>query len=162
MLMGLGMGFVMSPMSTAAMNAVSDDKAGAASGILSMSRMVGGTFGVAALGALFQHLSAERLADSLAGTGVTAAQRERLVENIGAGAGGDAVRGLDPATAEQVGAAVQDAFIHALSSGMWLATGVALLGAALAAVLISDRLDERQPEPAQRAHAAAEAEAVGV
>ena len=86
-LMGLGMGFVISPMSTAAMNAVSADKAGAASGILSMSRMVGGTFGVAALGALFQHLSAERLADSLAGTGVTAAQRERLVENIGAGAG---------------------------------------------------------------------------
>ena len=161
-LMGLGMGFVISPMSTAAMNAVSADKAGAASGILSMSRMVGGTFGVAALGALFQHLSAERLADSLAGTGVTAAQRERLVENIGAGAGGDAVRGLDPATAERVGAAVQDAFIHALSMGMWLATGVALLGAALAAVLISDRLDERQPEPAQRAHAAAEAEAVGV
>ena len=48
--MGLGMGFVMSPMSTAAMNAVSATKAGAASGILSMSRMVGGTFGVAALG----------------------------------------------------------------------------------------------------------------
>ena len=61
-----------------------------------------------------------------------------------------------------MGAAVQDAFIHALSMGMWLATGVALLGAALAAVLISDRLDERKPEPAQRAHAAAEAEAVGV
>ena len=103
MLMGLGMGFVMSPMSTAAMNAVTESKAGAASGILSMSRMVGGTFGVAALGALFQHLSTERLADSLSGTGVTAAQREHLVENLGAGAGGDTVRGLDPATAEQVG-----------------------------------------------------------
>ena len=161
-LMGLGMGFVISPMSTAAMNAVSADKAGAASGILSMSRMVGGTFGVAALGALFQHLSADRLADSLAGTGVTAAQRERLVENIGAGAEGDTVQGLDPATTERVGAAVQDAFIHALSMGMWLATAVALLGAALAAVLISDRLDERRPEPTRRAHAAAEAEAVGV
>ena len=32
-----------------------------ASGILSMSRMVGGTFGVAAVGALFQHLSDNRL-----------------------------------------------------------------------------------------------------
>jgi MFS family permease len=138
MLMGLGMGFVMSPMSTAAMNAVSETKAGAASGILSMSRMVGGTFGVAALGALFQHLSSERLADSLAGTGVTAAQRDHLVENIGAGAGGDATRGLDPATAEQVSNAVKDAFIHALSSGMWLATGVALTGALVAWLLVSD------------------------
>ena len=139
MLMGLGMGFVMSPMSTAAMNAVSETKAGAASGILSMSRMVGGTFGVAALGALFQHLSSERLADSLAGTGVTAAQRDHIVENIGAG-GGDAARGLDPAAAEQVSHAVKDAFIHALSSGMWLATGVALTGALVAWLLVSDSL----------------------
>ena len=43
--MGMGMGLVMSPMSTAAMNAVDRSKAGAASGVLSMSRMVGGTFG---------------------------------------------------------------------------------------------------------------------
>jgi EmrB/QacA subfamily drug resistance transporter len=61
-ILGLGIGLTMAPMSTAAMNAVSASKAGVASGMLSMSRMVGGTFGVAALGALLQHLSAERLA----------------------------------------------------------------------------------------------------
>jgi hypothetical protein len=44
----------MSPMSTAAMNAVDVSKSGLASGILSMWRMVGGTFGVAVLGAIFQ------------------------------------------------------------------------------------------------------------
>ena len=55
--MGIGMALTMSPMSTAAMNSVAAHKAGVASGILSMSRMVGGTFGVAALGALFQHLA---------------------------------------------------------------------------------------------------------
>ena len=46
--MGIGMALVMSPMSTAAMNAVAGQKAGVASGILSMNRMVGGTLGVAA------------------------------------------------------------------------------------------------------------------
>jgi EmrB/QacA subfamily drug resistance transporter len=51
-LMGIGMASVMSPMTSAAMNAVEPTKAGVASGILSMSRMIGGTFGVAALGAL--------------------------------------------------------------------------------------------------------------
>ena len=51
-LMGLGMGLVMSPMSTAAMNSVDRTKAGAASGVLSMTRMVGSTFGVAVMGAL--------------------------------------------------------------------------------------------------------------
>ena len=54
--MGLGMGLVMSPMRTAAMNAVDATKAGVASGVLSMSRMVGGTFGVAAMGALISGL----------------------------------------------------------------------------------------------------------
>ncbi|CAN5456133.1 MFS transporter [soil metagenome] len=50
-LMGIGIALVMSPMSAAAMNAVDQSKAGVASGILSMSRMVGGTLGIAVLGA---------------------------------------------------------------------------------------------------------------
>ena len=33
-----------------------------------MSRMVGGTFGVAAVGALFQHISDSRLAESRSAT----------------------------------------------------------------------------------------------
>jgi EmrB/QacA subfamily drug resistance transporter len=49
-LMGVGIALTMSPMSTAAMNAVDRTKAGVASGILSMNRMVGGTLGVAVLG----------------------------------------------------------------------------------------------------------------
>jgi EmrB/QacA subfamily drug resistance transporter len=53
-LMGLGIALVMSPMSTAAMNAVSVQKSGVASGILQMSRMVGASVGVAATGAIFQ------------------------------------------------------------------------------------------------------------
>jgi EmrB/QacA subfamily drug resistance transporter len=53
-LMGFGMALVMSPMSTAAMNAVAVAKAGVASGILSMNRMIGGTLGVAVIGAVFQ------------------------------------------------------------------------------------------------------------
>ncbi len=72
MVMGLGIGLTMSPMSTAAMNAVSPEKAGAASGVLSMSRMVGGTFGIAVLGALFQSLASARLADTLSGLPVGA------------------------------------------------------------------------------------------
>jgi hypothetical protein len=53
-LLGLGIGITMSPMSTAAMNAVPVDKAGVASGTLQMFRMMGGTIGVAATGAIFQ------------------------------------------------------------------------------------------------------------
>jgi EmrB/QacA subfamily drug resistance transporter len=56
-LMGFGMALVMSPMSTAAMNAVAEAKAGVASGILSMNRMIGGSLGVAVIGAVFQALA---------------------------------------------------------------------------------------------------------
>ena len=64
-LLGLGMGFTMSPMSTAAMNAVDRTKAGVASGHAVMTRMVGGTFGVAALGALVAAVGRHDLAQSL-------------------------------------------------------------------------------------------------
>jgi EmrB/QacA subfamily drug resistance transporter len=53
-LMGVGIALIMSPMSTAAMNAVSVQKSGIASGVLQMSRMVGASVGVAATGAIFQ------------------------------------------------------------------------------------------------------------
>jgi EmrB/QacA subfamily drug resistance transporter len=155
--MGVGMALTMSPMSTAAMNAVSPDKAGAASGILSMSRMVGGTFGVAAIGALFQHLAHDRLDERLAGLPVTAAQRDALVDNLGSAKGGH-LAGLDPALAAQVGRAGRDAFIHALSTGMWLSAGVSAFGVVAALTLIGSKRAER-PEPARSPEAA---EPVGV
>src|SRR3954465_2135961 len=100
MIMGLGMGLTMSPMSTAAMNSVSPDKAGVASGILSMSRMVGGTFGVAAIGALFQSLSKDRLTSDLAGANLTGAQHSAVTEALGGGDATHALKGLDPGTAQ--------------------------------------------------------------
>jgi EmrB/QacA subfamily drug resistance transporter len=147
-IMGIGIALVMSPMSTAAMNSVPSEKSGVGSGILSMSRMVGATFGVAAIGALFQHLASDRLSQELAGTGVTAAQRERIVDNIGSA---NEAAGLPPQAAD----AAHNAFIHALSNGMWLSAGVAALGAVLALWLIAPKRAE-QPEADARPEAAAE------
>ncbi len=104
-LMGIGMALVMSPMSTAAMNAVDVAKAGVASGILSMNRMIGGSLGVAVIGAVFQ---------------------------------AEAPRGArDPV-----------AFVHAFSNAMWVATGVAILGAVVAIALLRGRAEHR-PDPAE-------------
>jgi Na+/melibiose symporter-like transporter len=152
-IMGIGMALVMSPMSTAAMNSVPAHKAGVGSGILSMSRMVGGTFGVAALGALFQHIARNDIADSLAGSGVTAAQQERLVAGLGTGSDGG---NLPPAAAE----AAHNAFIHALASGMWLSASVAAAGVVIAFTLVRNR-DGHKASAASRPEAAA-AEAIPV
>jgi hypothetical protein len=144
MIMGLGIGLTMSPMSTAAMNSVSPDKAGVASGILSMSRMVGGTFGVAAIGALFQSLSKDRLASDLSGVQLTSAQHQHVVDNLGGGAATDALKGLDPTTAQEVGRAMKDAFVHGLSGSLKLSTAVAAAGAVLAFVLIEPHVKARK------------------
>jgi EmrB/QacA subfamily drug resistance transporter len=146
-LMGFGMGLVMSPMSTAAMNAVDVTKAGVASGILSMSRMVGGTFGVAAMGALVSAIGRHRIEEAL--PHVPAAARDRLAEGLGAGAG---QHGTGP-----VADAVREAFVHALNSGLRMGAAVALLGALVAWALIAPRVaPTRIPiaEPAAEAAAA--------
>jgi EmrB/QacA subfamily drug resistance transporter len=139
-LLGIGMGLVMSPMSTAAMNAVDQAKAGVASGILTMSRMVGGTFGVAVMGALIAALGRSRIDQLL--PALPAAKRQALTDSLGAGGshlGGD------------VGRAVQDAYVHALNSGLRIASLVALVGAVLTWWLIADR-----PEQAPAAQEPAE------
>jgi len=49
---GVGMALTMSPMTSAALSAVSVDKAGVASGVLNTFRQVGGSLGIAILGAI--------------------------------------------------------------------------------------------------------------
>jgi hypothetical protein len=148
MIMGLGMGLTMSPMSTAAMNAVPATKAGVASGILSMSRMVGGTFGVAAIGALFQSLSKTRLTEDLASLHLSGAESGRIADALGSGQAKDAVKGLDPQTAHSVTAGMKDAFVHALSGSLKLSAGVAAAGAVLAFALIESTQTKTAPATA--------------
>jgi EmrB/QacA subfamily drug resistance transporter len=145
-LMGVGMALVMSPMSTAAMNAVADVKAGIASGILSMNRMIGGTLGVAVIGAVFQAAARSRLDESLAGVGLTAGQRADIAHGLGGGAS-VVPNGASSHQAAQIAAASRDAFIDAFASSMKVATGVAIAGVIVAIALIRSRpRDERTAE----------------
>ncbi len=73
MLLGIGIALTMSPMTSAAMNAVAVEKAGIASGVLSMFRMVGGSLGVAVSGAIFQ---------ASAGTSFEAAGPQHFVDGL--------------------------------------------------------------------------------
>jgi EmrB/QacA subfamily drug resistance transporter len=147
-LMGVGMALVMSPMSTAAMNAVADAKAGIASGILSMNRMIGGTFGVAVIGAVFQGAARSRLDQLLAGSGLTTAQRGDIAHGLGGGVS-TTPPGLSHAQAGEVASAARDAFISAFATSMKVATGVVAVGVVVAIALIRPGRDtEAQPEVA--------------
>jgi EmrB/QacA subfamily drug resistance transporter len=135
MLLGIGIAMTMSPMTSAAMNAVPVQKAGIASGVLSMFRMVGGSLGVAVTGAIFQGLVSSRLDTLLGGTGVSAAQRESIGDQLGGGSIPH-VQGLDAAQAKEAAAAGSEAFVYALSHAMTVSGFVALAGALVGATAI--------------------------
>jgi EmrB/QacA subfamily drug resistance transporter len=136
-LMGFGMGLVMSPMTTAAMNAVDRTKAGAASGVLSMSRMVGSTFGVAVMGAIVTTVGRSKLNQSL--PQLSAPQRSAIVGALGSGGA------RSGHASPQITSAVEQAFVSALSTG-FLVGAVVTLGASLTAwMLIAPR--PASPEP---------------
>jgi EmrB/QacA subfamily drug resistance transporter len=126
-LLGIGMGLVMSPMSTAAMNAVDRTKAGVASGVLSMSRMVGGTFGVAVMGALVTAIGRAKIDQRL--PHLPAATRSAIADSLGGGIPGHHA-------SAQVVATVRDAFVSALGTGLTIGATTTLIGAALAWWLI--------------------------
>ena len=127
MLLGIGVAMTMSPMTSAAMNAVPVQKAGIASGVLSMFRMVGGSLGIAVTGAIFQGLVSSRLDSLLGGTGVTAAQRQSISEQLGGGSV-PKVPGLDAAQAKEVTMAGNEAFVYAVGHAMTVSGFVALSG----------------------------------
>jgi hypothetical protein len=110
-----------------------------------MSRMVGGTFGVAAMGALVTGLGGHRIDQLL--PSLPQGQRAALADSLGAG--GAQVGG-------QAGAAVQEAYVYALNSGLRLAAAIAVVGALVTWMLIADR-----PAPVAAGEAAPEG-AVGV
>jgi EmrB/QacA subfamily drug resistance transporter len=128
MLMGMGIGLTMSPMSTAAMNSVEQNKAGVASGILSQNRMVGGTFGVAVTGALVSSLGGAKIAELL--PRLPASARAQLTDSLGSGG---VLQGVPPRAVE----ATHVAYVYALQSGLRMGAAVALLGAVLAWVLVA-------------------------
>jgi hypothetical protein len=141
MLMGIGIGLVMSPMSTAAMNSVDRTKAGAASGTLAMSRMVGGTFGVAVMGALISTLGRSSINDHL--PQLSASTRAALSNSLGEG--GVQGHGV-PA---QVVNAVHEAFVSALGTGLGICAAVTLCGAVAAWLLIEPIKVKRGAAPVE-------------
>jgi EmrB/QacA subfamily drug resistance transporter len=146
-LMGIGMGLVMSPMSTAAMNAVNRTKAGAASGVLSMTRMVGSTFGVAVMGALVAAIGRSKIDSGL--PHLAASTKTAIVNALGSGG---TVSG--PHVPAQVVSVAKGAFVSALSTGLTVGAVVTLCGAVAAWSLIAPRV--KQPAPQTEPAAAGE------
>src|SRR3954449_9760706 len=128
MLAGVGIGLVNPPLATAAVGVVEPRFAGMASGINSTFRQVGIATGIAALGAIFQHVVAQSLIDGAHG---------RLPRGV---SGSDAADFVSFGGFRQVHDAAltrlaEQSFVDGLNDILLVAAIVAFAGAILAAVL---------------------------
>ena len=124
------------------MNSVDRTKAGAASGVLAMTRMVGSTFGVAVMGALVATIGRSKIDAGL--PHLAAPARTAIVNALGSG--GTVSGAHAPA---QVVTVARDAFVSALSTGLTVSAAVTLCGAAAAWFLIAPRIRQAAPQTAR-------------
>jgi EmrB/QacA subfamily drug resistance transporter len=134
-LIAAGLGFAMTPATDAIMGALPADKLGVGSAVNDTTRQVGGALGVAILGSLFSASYAAHMQAAAAGLPAAAAGvvRDSLpgAAAVAAQIGGSAGQAL-------LGAA-RTAFITAMDGTSVVAVGVALTGAALAALFLPSR-----------------------
>ena len=157
-LMGFGVGFSLTPMNLAAMNAVSRHHAGLASGMLVTLSGLGATLGVAVTGAIFNDLNGERTQEQIAattGTNISESQAEDL-DGVLAGAS-DAKRTFDDIVGDGEEAkamkGLEEAFVSALGTSLKISAGLVLAGLLLTLLLmrrqdpVDDGASERGPPP---------------
>jgi hypothetical protein len=77
------------------------------------------------------------------------------VEAAGSSGIGDVARQMDPEAARQIVTTVDESFIHALSTAMWLSFAVTVIGAVVAALLIERRPVHQTAQPTGLAEVAA-------
>jgi EmrB/QacA subfamily drug resistance transporter len=143
---GVGQALAYTVSTTGGMQAIPEAKAGAASGILSMIRLVGAVFGVALTGALFKTLENNRLTELLATSGAKLEASDRAdIRGLlsGSDAAEDKLAQLAPSVAGQVERVVREAFVHAFDGAMLLCMAVSLVGV-LAAFLVAGKAPQPQ------------------
>lgn len=139
-LIGVGIGMVMSPTNTDAMSSAPIRLRGQASGTIQTVRQVGATLGIATLGTLVATVQNDRLRDLLLGLGESEARVERtegiLAEDPSARA--EILQGVSRAESRTILEGARDSITDAIAAAFWVCGGVMLL-ASLAAFLILRR-----------------------
>ncbi len=138
---GVGQALAYTVSTTGGMQAIPEAKAGAASGILSMIRLVGAVFGIAVTGALFKATENSKLAELLttSGANLDASDRAEIRGLLsGSNAAENKLTRIAPNVADQIERLVREAFVHAFDGAMLLCMAVSLVGI-LAALLVAGK-----------------------
>ena len=136
---GGGVGLALTPLNTAAMNAIRRIEHGAAAGVLVTMSGIGATFGVALSGAFFQSVQENKSDELLSklGIGLTEAQEQTLSGLLAGNPEAIAeLRTFPPGQQVAIKHALEQGFTDGLGVVMWLSLGVALAGMILVAIVM--------------------------
>jgi EmrB/QacA subfamily drug resistance transporter len=155
LVLGAGLGLTITPLNMAAITAVSRAQAGLAAGLLTTIGGLGGVFGVALSGGVFQQRQDSKMDDLLAGSDLhlsNATERELLGILAGSSDALAELKKFPAAAQQQIQNAAHDSFVYGISNVMWLSAGVALACAVFTALVMRpspppEETLEEQPEP---------------
>jgi len=138
---GAGIGLVNPPLASTAVAVVPPRRSGMASGVNSTFRQVGIATGIAALGAIFQHVAQQHTIARLAETTqVAGAKAHELAAAVTSGSGAKAALASAPPEARaQVAAALRTGFTDGLDTILLVAAAIAALGGLLGLALVHQR-----------------------
>jgi EmrB/QacA subfamily drug resistance transporter len=138
-MMGFGVGFALTPMNLAAMNSISRDHAGAASGVLVTLSGLGSTLGVAVTGALFNERFTVQTVNLVGDQGVHVDRDQaQQLDGVLSGASGatHTLNQIAGGKAHEVRDAVNDAFVSALGTSLKISAALIVVGLVLAITLM--------------------------
>jgi EmrB/QacA subfamily drug resistance transporter len=167
LLMGLGIGLIMSPMTSAIMGTVPPARAGMASATSNTMRQVGSVFGIAVLGNIVTHVFTSDLTAALAQFDLPPAVAAKILAVAGQGreaATGQSIPGVDMAA---LGQAIGQSFTNGVHVALWVSGILLLCGAPIAYLTVRytapHHIDRRHAdaEEAELLKAAAELETAG-
>ena len=135
---GLGLGVAMPAAMNAALGALSADRSGAGSALITAMRQVGATIGVAVLGTVLSNAYQARLASAA----LPAPLADAAKSSIAAG-----VAVAHKVRSESLLESVRIAFVHGLDIMLWTCGGIALASALLALVFLPRRARQSTGQP---------------
>ena len=131
LLVGIGLGFIITATTQAIVGNVSVERSGVAGGLQSTANQLGGVLGTSVLGSILVSAVGSALPGKLASAGVTGATAQAVVaQKTVVGSGIAPVSStMSQALATKVTSASYQAFMHGLHTAMIVACGLAILGA---------------------------------
>jgi len=139
-LLGIGMGITVAPLTTAVMSSVATNYAGTASGINNAVSRVAGVLAIAVLGAMALFLFSHALQARTAPIGLDGAARAALSAEASRLGGATVPVEVDAASAGAVQTAIRLAFVDTFHVVMLICAALAWVGAALAGIFVERKL----------------------